>query len=45
VSRWNAATQDLTWWQPGSSSGDNYPVRAGEPYILCLEDAGPGSWP
>jgi hypothetical protein len=42
--RYNAATQDLTWRMPGVS-GDNFDVRAGYPYIVCLDDTAPPVWP
>lgn len=44
LARYNAATQDLTWRVPGVS-GDNFPVRAGYPYIVCLDDTAPPVWP
>ena len=44
VSRYNAATQDLTWRLPGVS-GENFPVRPGYPYVVCLDETGPGAWP
>jgi len=44
VSRYNAATQDLTWRMPGVS-GVNFPVRAGYPYIVCLDETAPAYWP
>ena len=44
VSRYNAATQDLTWRLPGVS-GDNFPVRPGYPYVVCLDETAPASWP
>jgi hypothetical protein len=44
VSRYNAETQNLTWRLPGES-GENFPVRAGYPYIVCLDETAPPSWP
>jgi glycerophosphoryl diester phosphodiesterase len=44
VSRYNVVTQDMTWRMPGGP-GENFPVRPGYPYILCLEEAGPATWP
>jgi hypothetical protein len=44
VSRYNAATQDLTWRIPGVS-GENFPVRVGYPYIVCLDETAPPIWP
>jgi hypothetical protein len=44
VSRYNADTQDLTWRIPGVS-GENFPVRAGYPYIVCLDETAPARWP
>jgi hypothetical protein len=40
----DAETQDLTWRLPGVS-GPNFPVRAGYPYIVCLDETAPASWP
>jgi hypothetical protein len=40
VNRYNAATQDLTWRMPGVS-GENFSVRAGYPYIVCLDETAP----
>ena len=44
VSRYNASSQDLTWRVPGVS-GDNFLVRTGYPYIVCLDETAPSSWP
>ena len=44
VSRYNAETQDLTWRMPGVS-GENFPVRVGYPYIVCLDESAPPEWP
>ena len=44
VSRYNAATQDLTWRLPGVS-GDNFAVRPGYPYVVCLDETAPPVWP
>ena len=44
VSRYNAATQDLTWRLPGVS-GENFPVLPGYPYIVCLDETAPPVWP
>jgi hypothetical protein len=44
VSRYDADTQDLTWWMPGGP-GVNFAVRAGYPYIACLDEAAPQRWP
>jgi hypothetical protein len=44
VTRFNADTQDLTWRMPGGP-GENFPVRAGYPYIVCLEENAPPAWP
>jgi hypothetical protein len=44
VGRYNANTQDLTWRIPGVS-GQNFPVRAGYPYIVCLDETAPPTWP
>jgi hypothetical protein len=44
VSRYDAATQSIEWRLPGVS-GPNFPVRAGHPYIVCLDEAAPASWP
>jgi hypothetical protein len=44
VSCHNPETQDLTWRIPGVS-GDNFPVRAGNPYIVCLDETAPSIWP
>ena len=44
VSRYNAATQDLTWRMPGGP-GENFPVRVGYPYIVCLDETAPVYWP
>jgi hypothetical protein len=43
LSRYNAQTQDMTWWSPGG--GDNFPVHPGYPYIVCLDETAPASWP
>lgn len=44
VSRYDAETQDLTWRMPGVA-GENFPVRAGYPYIVCLDESAPSQWP
>jgi dienelactone hydrolase len=44
VSRYSADAQDLTWRLPGVS-GDNFAVRAGYPYIVCLDSTAPPTWP
>jgi hypothetical protein len=44
VARYNAETQDLTWRLPGVS-GENFLVRAGYPYIVCLDETAPPTWP
>ena len=44
VGRYNAATQDLTWRLTGIS-GEHFPVRAGYPYIVCLDETAPPGWP
>jgi hypothetical protein len=44
VSRYNAETQDLTWRLPGVS-GENFAVRAGYPYIVCVDETAPPNWP
>ena len=44
VIRYNAETQDLTWRLPGLA-GENFPVRAGYPYIVCLDENAPAVWP
>ena len=44
VSRYNAETQDLTWRMPGVG-GENFPVRAGYPYIVCVDETAAPTWP
>ena len=44
VSRYNAETQDLTWRMPGVA-GENFAVRAGHPYIVCVDETAPPQWP
>jgi hypothetical protein len=44
VSRYDAATQTLIWRLPGVS-GPNFDVRTGYPYIVCLDETAPASWP
>jgi hypothetical protein len=44
VIRYNAETQDLTWRLPGLA-GENFPVRPGYPYIICLNENAPAMWP
>jgi hypothetical protein len=44
VSRHDAETQELVVRVPGGA-GSNFPVRAGHPYIVCLEETGPSQWP
>jgi hypothetical protein len=44
VSRYNADTQDLTWYVPGGA-GENFYVYPGYPYIVCLDETAPTSWP
>ena len=44
VSRYNADTQDLTWRLPGVS-GENFAVQVGYPYIVCLDETAPPTWP
>ena len=43
VSRYNATTQDLTWYSPSGPSV-NFPVRVGVPYIVCLGETAPVTW-
>ena len=44
VARYNAVTQDLTWRMPGVA-GENFAVRAGYPYIICVDETAPAVWP
>jgi hypothetical protein len=44
VSRYNVETQDLTWRMPGTA-GENFAVRAGQPYLVCLQEGGGSRWP
>ena len=44
VIRYNAETQDLTWRLPGLA-GENFQVRPGYPYIVCLNENAPAIWP
>jgi hypothetical protein len=44
VSRYDAETQSLVWRMPGVS-GENFDVRVGYPYIVCLDETAPPAWP
>jgi hypothetical protein len=44
VGRYNAETQDLTWRLPGQV-GENFGLQAGHPYLVCLAQSAPASWP
>jgi hypothetical protein len=44
VLRYNAPTQSITFRVIGLA-GENFPVYPGRPYILCLTESAPTSWP
>lgn len=45
VIRHDNDTQGIDFWIPSLSSGVNFPVRVGYPYIVCLLDTAPATWP
>ncbi len=45
VIRYDNDSQSIEFWLPNLAVGVNFPVRVGYPYILCLDDSAPATWP
>lgn len=45
VIRYDNDSQSIDFWLPDLMVGTNFPVRVGYPYILCLDDSAPATWP
>lgn len=45
VLEWNASTQSYRTYWPADDEGDNFMLRIGYPYRLCLAAGGAVSWP
>jgi hypothetical protein len=42
---WDAPLQNFLAWSNVFGFGDNFPTSIGYPYIVCLDDTAPASWP
>lgn len=45
VLQWNAATQTFLSWDVDLQDGDNFAVKIGYPYRVCLKSGGATTWP
>jgi len=45
VLQWNATTQTFYVWDVDLNDGDNFAVKIGYPYRLCLKAGGSTTWP